>query len=409
MSLNSKCRNISHYSTNMSNKDVEYCQQLKMMNTVGPGILATIPVGYRNFKKLNNEYNNHTEVDIKNPPHLLSFFKQNNIRIDDDDDVKDKVWDRFTDSAEQTWIDVRDFVAKAGKWGGEEVLSLLASILTGDGLKFLFEFELSKQLILAISKSIVTRSLYSLSGEMITEQLMAKLFEKGFSTACITAGKFITVLASEAAIEKGAFYAAGVAAEATFGVILGPIFAALLIIQLIGMIIDMWDPCKLSEPLDKTSFVEMTDLYNTIFRDNYISSVASVRDSYGNSIGTDNWPLEYYAEDGILPMYQSFEPSDEVKAQFVGDTWDDIKAELIMQYLQSMSFNAIGLPISFGADQNPANMLMEPFDPNNIISVRLYQISNKNKVVSNWISKWWPLLLCVIIVVFIILIRIINE
>lgn len=161
-------------------------------------------------------------------------------------------------------------------------------------------------------------------------------------------------------------------------------------VQMMGMLLDLWDPCDLNDQFDASQLQILNNNFNTVFRTNIAQGVLSTQDTYGNIVLNAEWPVPYYAElSAIIP--------------FKNDYYDPIRQGLMMDYLNSLQFNSNGSPIFYTI--NTGRMISND-DISAIDSAVIDFLSGSNTVAENWLHKWWPLLAMMLIVIVLLIITI---
>jgi hypothetical protein len=100
----------------------------------------------------------------------------------------------------------------------------------------------------------------------------------------------------------------------------------LAVIQLLGMILDNWDPKGYNEELDAATIKHLVSEFNRVFQATFMNQVPIGSDEFGKPIYPDSWPIEY-----IVPIEES-ESEDNL--------W-----LYIVEYLDHLKFNSDGYPI----------------------------------------------------------------
>jgi len=173
---------------------------------------------------------------------------------------------------------------------------------------------------------------------------------------------------------------------------------ALMALQLFGMAFDAWDPCNLKVQLDAVAIQQYNQTYDEVFRKTMLSTLSTMTDGWGNIYYNDAWPIELYAENAFLLT----ESGDD-------DYYDVLQSSLSAYYLSNLKLNAIGQPIC---------VLVDPGNVKDSLSFNhLQQIEQKiamnladgNQVVSNWLQKYSPIIVGVIVIIVILLLRFIFK
>lgn len=241
------------------------------------------------------------------------------------------------------------------------------------------------------------------------EKLAAEAIEAGGDAYIVNSGmvfsKFFTnaayldlSIAEEAGYSSGKMAilellngaeALGIKAVAGLLDLAGPIMNALLVLQLTSMVFDAWDPCKLNVMLDASQLREFSNSFNDNFRESVLASVASSVDSYGHISYSSVWPVEYYAEQGALTPFKN-------------DVYEPMRQKLYLQYLCSLQYNSDGELIYHG--KKGEGRAITNKDLSAVQAALVRWAGNSNTVAENWILKWWPMLLGIIILIVLVVI-----
>jgi hypothetical protein len=286
-------------------------------------------------------------------------------------------------------------IGDIGKAFGEELLHMIQGLLSPEGIGLIsavmgINFA-SKQMFEYFVKSLSK----SLTGSVA--DAMAGMVAEGASEAAINCSailsNFMSTLTLDAFGESAGKYALGTLLKGAemIGDIISEVGDILLILQVIGMIFDAWDPCNLSNALDADTISTFNTAYDLTFRKNVVNIADSIQDVYGNSVLIYVWPLEYFADKGFL-------------AQAKEDYYSPIRQKFMVMYLQSLDFNSDGEQINWPTGGNLVT--------NDILSglgkTLALEAADENTVVANWLSKWWPLLAFFIMVLIIIIVFLIK-
>lgn len=199
---------------------------------------------------------------------------------------------------------------------------------------------------------------------------------------------YVDVEVAEAAGYSGGRFAVS---ELLVGVadIIGKFVDFAMAVQLLGMVLDAWDPCNLNEELDATALKQMTLSFDSAFRTSMAISIQSTKDSYGNITLNETWPIEYYAEKSAL-------------IPFKNDYYGPRSQYYISRYLNTLQLNSNGSPIF----HEKGGRAITNEDVNALESQLTGFLSDGNTVIQNWIIKWWPLLIGIVILIIVIFVYI---
>jgi hypothetical protein len=163
----------------------------------------------------------------------------------------------------------------------------------------------------------------------------------------------------------------------------------MMVVQVVGMILDVWDPCKLNDQLTASVIDIYNTSFNTAFRQNFLVSFESSRDSYGRKTYSAVWPVRYYAERSALIPIKS-------------DYYNNIHFNYMASYIDSLTYNSDGDPIfhpSPGEGTLINNTMIKGLE---LTAFGL--VGNNNTVVENWLIKWWPIFAGIFIIIVVVLI-----
>jgi hypothetical protein len=201
--------------------------------------------------------------------------------------------------------------------------------------------------------------------------------------------------AAEAAAVEGAEFAGRYAVAACvdaaefIGDIASGIGIVMMVVQVVGMVLDVWDPCDLNEQLTASVIEVYNTSFNTAFRRNLLVSMESSRDSYGRITYSAIWPVRYYAEkSALIPIKK--------------DYYDAIHFSYMATYLDSLTYNSDGDPIFHPPPGHGTLLSNEVIKGLELSTFGI--IGNNNTVVENWLIRWWPLFVGAFILVIVILI-----
>lgn len=192
---------------------------------------------------------------------------------------------------------------------------------------------------------------------------------------------------------------------------LNPLMMKLMIVQIIGMIVDSFDPCELNRSMDAETLKQFSTSFDDQFRDmmilqhNIVFSGMSMSSEGEEEIQFMNqWPIDVKVET-LFPYYpfnKAVQDKDLKNARMVefGLTDEDetSREELVSMYalfyLDNLKFNAYGQPLLFPENYDPSNIEPET------LQVMQQQVNhffaNNNPVVSRWLVKYSPLILVAI-------------
>lgn len=219
--------------------------------------------------------------------------------------------------------------------------------------------------------------------------------EKYIANSCLLADDFLqntaflsVDVAEVAGVESGGRLATVYLFQTAelLGEVASAVGIAMMVLQIIGMIFDAWDPCKLDTQLTADILDAYSQQFDGAFRGTVLSSLGGVQDSYGRLSIPGNWPVEYYAENGILQYKKE-------------DYYAPLRTRFMMDYLGTLEINSDGLPIDHSSD---ASALIDPSHISAVSQRLLAVFGDQNTVVENFIYKWWPAIVGILIILIVI-------
>lgn len=287
---------------------------------------------------------------------------------------------------------------KSLRQGGVDALEgMFNSLFTPQGMEFMSGLYGTKILYSSVKKAVGRFIENGLSKE--AREVAINFIKNGGDEAVANAGAiasdiksgiaFVNIdVATEAGYDATSTVLAGL--FEVFDAIAG-ILEAAMIVQMIGMIFDSWDPCDLNNQLDANALHSFSQSFNDQFRMTILQNISTMNDSYGRTIINGEWPVEYFADQTVLQQYKQKE-------------YKKISTQLVLEYLNNLRFNSCGQPIPkvrAGTGRLISNDTINSFEKDSLIF-----FSDNNTVVSNWLYKWWPIFLglfIVLIVLFVVI------
>ena len=170
------------------------------------------------------------------------------------------------------------------------------------------------------------------------------------------------------------------------------IFNLAMLIQLLGMVLDMWDPCEYGKMMDAEMMKKVSDSFNELFS-NALGIGTIGPDEFGRYYKIKSWPMEYFMDNIIQE-----EKPDVYKAK-------SVKYQL--EYFKAMTYNSNGLPVSFpkkGTLINPSELDKALV---HLVEGVAARAANDNVDVENYLEQNWEyiIIVCAIVILFLFLIR----
>jgi hypothetical protein len=278
---------------------------------------------------------------------------------------------------------------KFTSWSGDTIQNMVEGMIgTTNGREILGIIFLKGQ----IEKGITEYGLRTAFEKLVSDKLLSK-----FTTDIAEIGiKEVGVMALSAVGSCLALVteAALVSLEIALP-FLAPIEAALQLFMLMGMLIDMWDPCDLKQQIGPEYVNTINDQYNKAFvnafsiqRGDNLEEDLNKRLIYRLGI----WPIEFYMDNTYI--------ADAIKSINKTDEYDKKRGQYQTLYLQY----AVDLP-KVDKLEITASSFKNLNNPNDIF----FKLSNKNSVVENFLKKYWVYMIIIIILLIILFIFIIHK
>lgn len=293
------------------------------------------------------------------------------------------------------------------QFGGKVLEGMIESLLTPEGAAMFIGTVGGPKLLKMFTKKLEQKAL----------QTAEKAAEKAGETASEVCEDAATDLAEDEGGEMAANAMATTIAEevgesaATLALeaevmeamvaVLGPIGVAIdviLMVQMIGQLIDAWDPLGFSKELSADQIDKMGNNFNDVFKRQYLSDFSTQTDEFNRNLysGSQGWPVEYYA-DSSLKKYSLNKDGG------LGTAKEEqiLKFNYMSLYLKSLTVNSAGKPL-FPRSKRKVP-LPSSADAHPIMTSISKQMAGSNTVVENWFDKYFIfiVLLAIIFVIFI--------
>lgn len=239
----------------------------------------------------------------------------------------------------------------------------------------------------------------------------------------------VASITGDRAIEEGIAATVSTVLE-TVGEILGPVFDFVMIVQMVGMFLDIWDPCGLQNTLTADDLKLIGQGFDQALWSTMLQATGKV-------------PVEWYAE--YVGDYQLLCPTNNAKVgnklrikrdefqkltrnarDLSGSDPTDCENDWLTKsmayqklYQDSLTTNALGqclrpltqdeinkrcsnilgIPINLSPDgmvTTTSNKLQKA------LTYASLQVANGNQVIANWISTWWWILAILLIVLLVL-------
>jgi hypothetical protein len=221
------------------------------------------------------------------------------------------------------------------------------------------------------------------------EILEMAIVKSGEMNANLISNALLTSLCSKA-VAEGAEYSYTLMFARIISDSVEGLNSALLILQIMGMIMDLWNPEGYAAELTAVDLHKICKEFDKSFTQIYLFNATVGTDEFGNPVYGSVWPVEYYAD------YFIFDNKS--------DKDDEDRFTFSLEYLTHLSINSNGEPINWFTDVNDL-LIPDSFKKGaNKLSM---EIAGNNQVFASWLRKYFIIVLAIIgiIIVFLIFIK----
>ena len=301
---------------------------------------------------------------------------------------------------------------------------LVKMMVTPEGIKVFSEiigFDIGVKLTVTLIYQGINKVLIN-TGVKAAESAAEMVAQKVICTAAknLMTGAVMVIRGAEAAAEMSEEIIVAAACPPC-----GVVMTALFWVQIIGLLLDLIDPFHCAdgaatvEALDADALNNTINGYNTVFKDNILSSgVGSTKLSNGDVIVNESiWPIQFpglnlFDRDLILPHQDTLLAiglctQEQIDNEECTRNWDDVYLYYQCQYLQTLKINSAGLPCNIPLTFDSSDIL-EFKNVNLKYKGKLAMtIANKNPDIADWIYKWWPIIVLIFIIIILCIIKLI--
>lgn len=297
-----------------------------------------------------------------------------------------KYYNNICDTRKQIDSDWNKLIKKAGATAEEIPVAMLNSIFSPQGLEMIGIFE-GVKITSKVAINGLLRGIARGVGPEVMEAASALAAEEGAMYVNNAILQTVVGIAVQEAVEAEMAYRA-----LTLAIDLGTeLLAGLAAVQMLSMIIDIWDPAGYSKELNADSLSTMVTSYNYAFASQYLNDDSSgYVDEFGNSEPANIWPVEFYAD-----MDREFQQINKDKYNYKFWTYS-------VEYTKNLKINSNGELIIWPKAGNVLdNNWFTKFSKNYSIV-----LADKNTVVANFIDRYLIILMVIIVIIIIILLLI---
>ena len=283
---------------------------------------------------------------------------------------------RSRKSAQAAWNHNHNRFAKDGRKAGDLALQLLSAMLQPESLAMLAAFHYVPLSAQKFRQNLVKKleDWGDARKKAKAEEIAESTAEEGGSGEAVATNMSSEIAAEalqETVWQDAAAYVVNLGAEA-----ISLAFEALMWVQLLGMVLDMWDPEHYGVLLDAKALQHVSDALNQGFQG--LMTGITTTDQYGFPISLASFPQEFFA-DGLFPQED---------ADFAKDT-----QTAMIQY------NTAALK-ALEVDPHPSDGSAPPPEYWQKVKQTVDMIlAEDNTVLANWMHRWLPLTVCLLLLV----------
>jgi hypothetical protein len=284
---------------------------------------------------------------------------------------------RKTLGSSKFWHDIGKKAESAGEGLAKFPLTFVAGMLTPQGMAMLSEFfgiKIGAKLI----KNMLLRGIKRGIGEDVTEAISEKIAEEG---AFYANNAILSSVLGDAVADSGVWAYAFEALE-YIGDFLSEAVEVVEMIMLLGQVFDALFHMGFNQEVNPSAMQALSNSMNLSFRDRAIL-VDQIQDQYGQNLIVGTWPIEWHADNTILPKYGTKKEHSKKMALY------------ITEYLGKLKYNSNGVLINYG--KHEGGTILNKNDFNKFIPQLELMISDQNTAVASWIARALPIIIVVII------------
>jgi hypothetical protein len=281
---------------------------------------------------------------------------------------------RSRKSAQAAWNHNHNRFGKDGRKAGELALQLLSALLQPQSLAMLAAFHYVPLSAQRFRENLVKKleDWGNARKQAKADEIAAETKGAGGSSEAVSTNSLGS--AASEALEETVWQDAAIATVNLGAEAISLAFEGLMWVQLLGMVLDLWDPENYGVLLDAKTLQHISDALNQGFQ-GLITGITTT-DRYGFPVSLASFPQEFFA-DGLFPQ---------------GDEeFSKNKQTAMIQY------NVAALK-ALEVDPNPTDGSAPPPEYWQKVNQTLSMIlAEDNTVVANWMHRWLPLALCLLL------------
>jgi len=301
-----------------------------------------------------------------------------------DEDLK-KSWDEFCKSEGKKGTKLG---IDAGLAIPNTVLNVVKGFFTPEGIKMLAEF-IGVETVGKLTMNGMLRGIAQFSGTSAYKVAAEQATTEG---AWVVNNAMLSSALAEG-LEEATFARAAFNFSKFVGRSVGRLWNGLMIVQLLTAVVDVWDPAGYNQEISAEVLEKITNKCNDGFKDNILKGFIVGRDVNNNPIYERKWPVEFHLDNILASEFDKEEEQVE-------------RIKHSLEYVNNLKFNVYGEKIK---DKKDDVALLKPSDFKRATNEYLLMLSDNNTVFTNFLKKYWPVLLSLVILFIIILFKTTKE
>lgn len=292
---------------------------------------------------------------------------------------------------ENIWKQIGGGFETAGNFTGQALYGAIIGIYSPQLWEYIGIFEGAK-ISIKLALNTFLRFLAKGYGVEIGEAVAKASSGIFFDSPALLLDSTVTATILREAIDETVERAIGITIAETIAESTSVIFTIAAIVQVLGAVLDAWDPEGFDKLFDGDQIQDLSNDFNAQFITGILNNLSVIKSSSGVPIQIKSWPIEY-TFDHII------------KADLCGKTkdyWTQRNLIYNHNYLNSLKYNSNGHPINWKMAGNRMHTTSQEFFNSQVYALNNV-ISDGNAVVATWLTKWWPVVLIILIAIIVVL------
>lgn len=325
----------------------------------------------------------------KDPSHATNIPKQTRKNWDS----LCKAQRQLKTQHENVWKQIGGGFGKVSDEVGKLLYGMLMGIFSPQTWEFLCWFE-GLRLSAKVLVNTIIKKLASGYGVDIAEAVAEAGKGVVFDTPSLLLDTTTTLTILSDAVEETVGKTWVIRLTEVFSESLDIVLDALIIIQLLGAVLDTWDPQgkAYSRMLTGDDLNKISTSFNGEFATKILTNQTVILSSNGTPIQIASWPIEYNM-------------NIKISTDMCGKDakyWLDRTSYYQLNYLNALKINSDGYPINWHQGGSEMQTKSQEFFNSQIFALNDY-LSDGNQIVATWLSKWWPIVLIIVIMILVVL------